>query len=50
MGTRTRLGEGTLLSVADAVEGIDGAEAVYVAIDSPKSVQAANRLAQLVAS
>lgn len=49
IGARTRLGEGTLTMVMDAIEALGDPEAVYVSLISPRSVQAATRLRKLVA-
>ncbi len=49
IGARSRLGEGTLMAVVDAIEALGEPEAVYVSLISPRSVRAATRLRQLVA-
>jgi len=48
IGARTRLGEGSLTMVVDAIEELEDAETIYVAIESPRSVREATRLRQLV--
>ncbi len=48
MGARTRLGEGALTQVVDAVEMLVDAKEIFVAIESERSMREATRLKQLL--
>jgi hypothetical protein len=50
MGARTRLGEGALSMVVDAIERLSDATEVFVAIESQRSVREATRLKQLLSA
>jgi uncharacterized protein YecE (DUF72 family) len=50
MGARTRLGEGALSMVVDAIERLSDAREIFVAIESQRSVREATRLKQLLAT